>query len=135
MAAENLDRDDDPFPRLEHERLAALVRGDIGRATELHADDYELVPPGGGVVDRAGYLEPIASGAFRYLRFEPTSPIRVRRLGEAIALRYQAWIEAAGDDWRDSGTFWHTDLWERRDGRWQAVWSQATRLPPSRDEA
>jgi hypothetical protein len=23
----------------------------------------------------------------------------------------------------------HTDLWALRDGRWQAVWSQATEIP------
>ena len=22
--------------------------------------------------------------------------------------------------------YWHTDLYERREGRWQVVWSQAT---------
>ena len=25
--------------------------------------------------------------------------------------------------------FWHTDIYELRDGRWQVVWSQATRIP------
>ena len=29
----------------------------------------------------------------------------------------------------DSGMFWHTDVYEIRDGRWQAVWSQATQIP------
>jgi hypothetical protein len=26
--------------------------------------------------------------------------------------------------------FWHTDIYEKRDGHWQAVWSHATRIPP-----
>ncbi len=60
--------------------------------------------------------------------FEPTSEIRVRTYGPAAILRYQARIEAHGDDWRDEGLFWHTDLYEMRNGRWQAVWSQATRM-------
>ena len=28
----------------------------------------------------------------------------------------------------DSDRFWHTDMYDLRDGRWQAVWSQATRI-------
>ena len=26
------------------------------------------------------------------------------------------------------GQYWHTDLYELRDGRWQVVWSQATAI-------
>ena len=29
---------------------------------------------------------------------------------------------------RDRDRFWHTELYEVREGRWQAVWSQATRI-------
>ncbi len=29
----------------------------------------------------------------------------------------------------DRGRFWHTDLWVRNDHGWQALWSQATRIP------
>ena len=28
----------------------------------------------------------------------------------------------------DRDRFWHTDVYELRDDRWQAVWSQATRI-------
>ena len=31
---------------------------------------------------------------------------------------------AEGELWQ----YWHTDGYERRDGRWQVVWSQATRI-------
>jgi hypothetical protein len=60
--------------------------------------------------------------------FEPESEIRVRVVGDAAILRYRARIDIrfAGEG-RDHGSFWHTDYYERRDRRWQAVWSQATR--------
>jgi len=42
-------------------------------------------------------------------------------------LRYQARIRVEdGDDLADFRC-WHTDSYEFLDGRWQAVWSQATR--------
>jgi hypothetical protein len=28
--------------------------------------------------------------------------------------------------------YWHTDLYEQRDGTWQVVWSQATTIQPMR---
>ncbi len=47
------------------------------------------------------------------------------------AVRYRCQIEAHfADGSRDSGTFWHTDIYEKHEGHWQAVWSQAPRIPP-----
>jgi hypothetical protein len=66
----------------------------------------------------------------RYQVFEAASPVRVRVQGDAAILRYEVRIDigfAPGE--REAGRFWHTDYCERRDGQWQAVWSQATRIP------
>lgn len=118
----------DLVPALERQRLRSLVEHDADRMERLHADDYELIPPGGGRIHRADYLGSITRGTFVYDVFEPASEIRIRVYGRAAILRYQARIEAHGEDWRDEGVFWHTDLYELRDGKWQAVWSQATRM-------
>jgi hypothetical protein len=115
---------------IERRRLASLVACDMATAESLHAEDYELVPPGGRPLSRREYLGGIASGELRYEVFEPASEIRVRILGDAAAaVRYRARILIhLGELERDAGTFWHTDIYERRNGRWQAVWSQATRI-------
>jgi hypothetical protein len=113
---------------LEAQRLRSLVEPDIALARRLHADDYELIPPGGGRISGSDYIGAIERGEFTYDVFEAASEIRVRMYDDAAILRYQARIQAHGDDWRDEGTFWHTDLYELRAGRWQAVWSQATRV-------
>jgi hypothetical protein len=68
--------------------------------------------------------------------FEPVSDIAVRGSGEVALLRYQARISVAEDDGGSAGsaadqapmTCWHTDCYEWRDARWQAVWSQATAI-------
>jgi hypothetical protein len=73
------------------------------------------------------YLAGIADGSLDYRRFEPQGEIAVLPLGpSAAALRYRVAIDVAFADGQDAGTFWHTDIYERRDGQWQAVWSQAT---------
>jgi hypothetical protein len=115
---------------LERRRLRALVEGDLATAGELHAEDYELVSPGGDRWSKTTYLEAIRSGLVDYLVFEPESDVQVLDLTEAVALRYVARIDVrSSDGWHDRGRFLHTDIWRRRDGRWQAVWSQATQMP------
>ncbi len=115
---------------LERERLRSLVEPNVDVARRLHADDYELVPPGGGSISGAEYLGSIERGEFVYDVFEPASEMRCRTYRDAAVVRYRARIQCHGDNWQDGGIFWHTDLYERRDGRWQAVWSQATRVRP-----
>lgn len=60
--------------------------------------------------------------------FEPASEIRVRTYELAAVVRYQARIEVHAGDAVDSDLFWHTDIYENRNGKWQVVWSQATRI-------
>ena len=113
---------------IERQRLAALVAVDMDRARELHADDYELITPGGGALSKEDYLGDIESGEMRYEIFEPASPIRARLVGGTGVVRYKVQIRVRFGDEVDSGLFWHTDYYEQRDSRWQAVWSHATRI-------
>ena len=123
-----VDRVSDLIRETERQRLRALVAAEIELANTLHSDDYQLITPGGRTLSREEYVAGIASGEFIYEVFEPASEIAVRLFGNAAAVRYQARIEIRFSDKRDSGLFWHTDIYEMRDGRWQAVWSQATRI-------
>lgn len=113
----------------ERRRLAALVDRDMKAADALHAEDYELITPGGAHLSKQAYLSGIADGALRYRRFEPDGEIAVRVWGSAAAVRYQVRIDIDWEGGHDFGRFWHTDIYELRDGRWQVVWSQATRIP------
>ena len=114
---------------IERERLRSLVEADLDLASRLHAPDYELIPPGGGRISGDEYLGMIQRGDFTYEVFEPASEIAVRRYRNAAAVRYRARIVARWAGGSDRGVFWHTDLYERRDGQWRATWSQATRIP------
>jgi hypothetical protein len=114
---------------IERARLRALVDADMATADALHADDYELITPGAATLSKAEYLGGIADGSLNYQRFEPVGDVRVRLLGStAAAVRYQVAIEIAWEGGEDGGRFWHTDVYELRDGQWLAVWSQETRI-------
>ena len=97
-------------------------------AAALHADEYQLITPGGAALSKDAYLGGVASGELRYRVFEPTSDIAMRLFGDAAALRYRVRIEILMGDALDADEFWHTDIYEQRDDVWRVVWSHATRI-------
>ncbi|MEN8655496.1 nuclear transport factor 2 family protein [Streptomyces sp. 21So2-11] len=113
---------------VERARLRALVAGDVGSASELHAPEFQLVTPVGHALSKDAYLQAIASGDIDYVEWEP-GPIDVRVHGNAAAIRYQATLEVIFGHRRvPRASYWHTDTYENTDGQWQAVWSQATAI-------
>ena len=112
----------------ERQRLQALVDGDLEQARQLHADDFQLINPVGASSTKEEYLGAIASGEIDYLRWEP-GEFEVRVYGEGAIIRYRSQLQIVIGG-RDMGMrpHWHTDSYEKRDGRWQVVWSQATTI-------
>jgi hypothetical protein len=69
---------------LERRRLRCLVEGGIAEATLIHAPDFQLVHPGGGVWTKEQYLGGIADGTINYRRFEAVSEIEVIIGGDSV---------------------------------------------------
>jgi Domain of unknown function (DUF4440) len=120
---------------IERTRMQALVRADMAVAGPLHADDFQLIPPPGFPLSREEYLGAVAAGDIDYLTFEPISEIEVRIHGRAAVMRYQSHLDIVVSGLgRFTHEAWHTYLYEKRDGHWQAVWEQATAIggfPPA----
>ena len=68
-----------------------------------------------------------------YRVFEPVSRIAVRRSGDMAALRYKVSFDLVAGGTRVTHKGWITELWERRNGRWQIFWEQATAIPNNFD--
>lgn len=123
----NAQTEADELRSVERERTRALVEGNMQVAQRLHADDYQLINPMGGVLSKQEYLGLIASGDIDYLDWEPEA-IEVKVFGSAAIIRYRAplriVVKAAPN--APSGRCWFTDLHEKRNDQWQIVWSQAT---------
>jgi hypothetical protein len=64
---------------------------------------------------------------------KPLAPIRVRVYGNAAVARMHLAFEVHAGPTTLKHREWTTDLLERRQGRWQVVWSQSTATP--NDEA
>ncbi|HEY1930004.1 MAG TPA: nuclear transport factor 2 family protein [Caulobacteraceae bacterium] len=113
---------------IEQRRLTALVSGDLETADALHADDFQLITPQGEAMSKRSYLDAIRTGMLRYDVWQP-GEIEVRLNGDGAVIRYQAKL---GNTWAGQSypprDFWHTDYYEKRDGSWRVVWSQATEV-------
>ena len=67
-----------------------------------------------------------AAGVVDYLTWEPET-IAVRLYGQAAVIRYRSQLEIVVQGQKISlRPYWHTDLYEKRNGQWQVVWSHAT---------
>jgi uncharacterized protein DUF4440 len=116
----------------ERERLRALVEADLEVARRLHADDFQLITPGGDVVAKEDYLSGVASGDVNYQVWEFDSPVAVRLHGPVALIRYRSQLDIITSGRRMGlRRYWHTDTYEKRDGHWQAVWSHATEIKTS----
>jgi hypothetical protein len=98
-------------------------------AERVHADDFQLITPGGVALSKAEYLQGVASAVTDYRVWEVDSPIDVRLFDGVAILRYRSILHMIYHG-KDLGPdrFWHTDSYEWRAGRWQVVWSHATRI-------
>jgi len=111
------------FRALETRRTQALVNRDMKILEELHAPEYELITPAGKAFSRQGYLEAIEREPF-YASWQ-AEDMAVRVTAEMAVVRYKAILQFPSG--REIVCM-HTDTYELRAGRWQAVWSQATEL-------
>ncbi len=74
------------------------------------------------------YLGGIATGVLDYLVWDPDS-IAVRVYDQAAVIRYSSHLEIVVQGKKiPLSRYWHTDIYERRSGQWQVVWSQATEI-------
>ena len=113
----------------QRERSAALLSGDMQTAERVHADDFQLVTPLGAVFSKAQYLGAVEAGIIKYSVMELDSPVDVRVHGDVALTRYrvQIEVEVQGQRYARAG-YWFTDAFEKREGRWQIVWSQGTEI-------
>ncbi len=112
----------------ERARLRTLIDADIDQAQRFHAADFQLITPIGAALSKEEYLGAVASGHLKYLTWQPAD-IAVRLYDGAAVIRYRAQLEAVFGGYKvPPGDYWHTDVYEKHNGQWVVVWSQATSI-------
>lgn len=111
-------------------RIQARAEGDVKTLSRIYADDYSLITAEGEVRSKAVQLSELRSGQ---LHFAPLKPLEreVRLYGQTalVISRDPAGIVRNGQ--QIGGDLRMTRLYVWRQGRWQLVSAQATRVAPS----
>ncbi len=114
----------------ERSRRDALVADDMAAFALLIADDVTHVHTTGIVQDKAALLGH-AGGFLRFINIE-RHELKVRVIDENHAIMTGGMtntVARRGHDERVEVQAFVTQVWQRRDGRWQIVNFHATRLP------
>jgi ketosteroid isomerase-like protein len=114
---------------LEQAWADAVQHQDAGKIDRLQAEEYLFTDPAGQVWTKSRELDTIKSGDLAIDSFE-LSEMKVRLYDNTavVTLRVVWHGQFRGTD--ISGPQRMTDVFVKRDGRWQCVASQATRIPP-----
>ena len=112
----------------ERTLFRAVVAHDTHAAGALLAPDFQLIDVTGTAETRAEYLTNIG-GQIDFAKDNPVSSIRVRVQGNSAVARVKLHLKVVADGQTTDSGAWNTDLFERRQGHWQLVWSQTTAIP------
>jgi ketosteroid isomerase-like protein len=114
---------------LENQWATAIERQDAAAFERLAADDFRFIEDDGHVLNRAQY---IAARSHNPENVESAvqDEIEVRQYGDAAIATGRSIIHGTRAGAPFIYRFRWTDVYVRRDGRWQAVSGQLTRLPP-----
>ena len=120
---------------LERKRADAMVRQDIGTLASLLADDLSYTHSHARRDTKESFLDLIAAPAMRYIGVDYSNQ-EVIDCGDAVVVcgtaRIRLLREPGGPE--DYNVLF-LDIWARRDGRWQTVGWQATRVTSSSTSA
>ena len=119
---------EEEFLKLEKAFAEAIVKNDLEGIGRIVADDWIIVDPNGEIVDRTRFFEVIKSGALTHDMME-SKDSRVRVYGDSAVVTAVTRTKGKfmGHDFSTQERA--TDVFVKRDGRWQCVLTHLTRLP------
>src|SRR5262249_34515040 len=113
---------------LDRKRMQAMGEKDLATLDALLADDLIYTHSSARVDTKQTLIANMTSGATVYSSIEP-SDVKAQDLGDTVVLTRVAWVKVVSrGNQLDFGVRF-TDAYTRRNGRWQMVVWQSTRLP------
>ena len=109
-------------------RFKAQTTGDLQALDGLLAEDLVYTHSSAQVDSKATYVGSMKSGALKYQTIEPRE-MKVRVYGDTAVITAAAHITAISNGQPVDNQLRYTDVWVLRDGRWQMVSWQSTRMP------
>jgi ketosteroid isomerase-like protein len=114
--------------KLEKDFAEAIVANDLDAIGPLIADDWIIIDPDGAIVHRARFFDVIKSGALMHDMME-SEDFRVRVYGDSAVVTALTRTKGKFMGQEFSTQERATDVFIKRDRRWQCVLTHLTRLP------
>ena len=126
-------RETDPVKQaimqLGQDWTTALTKGDWATMDRIVASDWVLIDPTGTIVTRAEIIGDLRSGALKFQSMTPRD-VQVRIYGDTAVVSGRSVDRGTYKGTDISGEYRFTDVFVKRDGRWQAVSTHLTRVTP-----
>jgi ketosteroid isomerase-like protein len=119
---------EEEFLKLDKEFAEAIVKNDPEAIGQFVADDWIIIDPDGGVVDGARFFDVIKSGALTHEMMN-SEDLRVRVYGDSAVVTGFTRTKGKFMGQEFSTQERATDVFVKRDGRWQCVLTHLTRIP------
>lgn len=113
--------------RWEKDFAKAVVSNNADAIGKFLADDWVIIDPDGGIIDRARFLDVINSGMLSHNLME-SDDVQVRSYGDCAIVTALTRTKAKFAEQEFMTQERATDVFVRRAGRWQCVFSQLTKF-------
>jgi ketosteroid isomerase-like protein len=112
----------DTLTRLNDDYIHSVQRSDVKRFNEILSDDFLCSMADGSLLERQAFLDQTAKPVT--IRNLAAHEVNVRMMGD-FAIIHARTSYTTADGTQSGGRY--TDVWARRNGRWQAVSAHVTR--------
>ncbi len=112
---------------VEQTWAGAVKQRDTAKINNIQAEEFEFTGPNGQIWTKARALESIKSGQLLIDSFE-MSEFKIRIYGDTAVVNFRVVWDGTSNGVDISGPQRMTDVFVKRDGHWQCVASQATRI-------
>jgi len=113
---------------LDRKRMQAMAASDVATLEAVLADDLIYAHSSARLDTKQSLIGAMVSGTTVYTGVEP-SDVKAQDLGDTVVLTGIAEIKVVSNGTPNAFGVRFTDVYARRDGRWQMVTWQSTRLP------
>jgi ketosteroid isomerase-like protein len=118
---------EDQIKKQEQNWAQATVKEGAAAVDQYEADDIIDTDPSGRVTDKAQDKADLSSGDLKFQSIE-LSDVKVLVYGNAAVATGTSTVKGTYKGQDISGKYRFTDTWVNRNGKWQAVASQSTKL-------
>ena len=113
---------------LDAKRMTAMAAKDVATLEAVLADDLIYAHSSARLDTKRSLIDAMVKGTTVYTGVEP-SDVKAQDLGDTVVLTGIAQIKVVSNGTPNEFGVRFTDVYTRRNGRWQMVTWQSTRLP------